>query len=208
LSNNHQDWTMNKKQKRIWNDCHSLLMSVLSEKDVPAIYDKAVDRWRDFSSKMDHESDSRKNMAVDSILPRVALYAVLKENGYPAEQIMTKYVEEIAGPAMHAKYAGMERIPGFFSIYRRIFMLYTDRSDWWECSSEKTPDGFKLDIHKCLWKDCCDVVGYPEVCRFFCDCDDITYGGLHKVGFKRTRTLGKGGDHCDFEFYRKPTEKG
>ena len=40
------------------------------------------------------------------------------------------------------------------------YMSYTDKSDWWSCESVKTPDGFKLDMHTCLWKDCCDIAGY------------------------------------------------
>ena len=36
--------------------------------------------------------------------------------------------------------------------------------------------------------------------RLFCDVDDVTYGGLNKIGFSRTKTLGYGGDCCDFHF--------
>ncbi len=194
---------MNKQQKKTWDDCMALLMSELPKEDAETVYDKAVLRWQDFSAKMDGESESRKKLAVNSILPRVAIYAALKEDGYPADQIMKKYIEEISGPAMHEKYAKLEKIPGFFWIFRKAYMSYTDKSDWWNCESVKTPDGFKLDMHTCLWKDCCDIAGYPEVCSYFCDSDDITYSNLRKVGFRRTQTLGKGGERCDFEFYRK-----
>ncbi len=37
----------------------------------------------------------------------------------------------------------------------------------------------------------------------FCDVDDVTYGGLRKIGFTRTKTLGYGGDCCDFHCFRK-----
>ena len=42
-----------------------------------------------------------------------------------------------------------------------------------------------------------------EACRFFCECDNYTYGDLKKVGFARTQTLGTGGEKCDFRFYKK-----
>ena len=45
--------------------------------------------------------------------------------------------------------------------------------------------------------------GCPELCPLFCDVDDVNYGGLRKMGFSRTKTLGYGGDCCDFHFYRK-----
>lgn len=41
------------------------------------------------------------------------------------------------------------------------------------------------------------------LCRLFCDVDDVTYGGLKKLGFSRTRTLGYGEACCDFHFFKK-----
>ena len=37
----------------------------------------------------------------------------------------------------------------------------------------------------------------------FCEVDNATYGGLRKLGFARTQTLGYGGDCCDFHFFKK-----
>lgn len=39
--------------------------------------------------------------------------------------------------------------------------------------------------------------------RLFCDVDDVTYGGLKKLGFSRTKTLGYGEACCDFRFFKK-----
>ena len=39
----------------------------------------------------------------------------------------------------------------------------------------------------------------PELCHCFCDSDDITYEGLHKkLVWRRTKTLGRGNECCDF----------
>ena len=39
----------------------------------------------------------------------------------------------------------------------------------------------------------------PELCRCFCDSDDISYTGLHpKLIWERSMTLGRGNDRCDF----------
>lgn len=58
-------------------------------------------------------------------------------------------------------------------------------------------------MKKCLWHTACVENGYPELCPLFCDVDNVTYGGLKKLGFSRTQTLGYGGDCCDFHFFRK-----
>ena len=68
---------------------------------------------------------------------------------------------------------------------------------------EEQPEEFDLTIHQCLWHDTCVSCGCPEVCRFFCECDNYAFGDLKKVGFRRTQTLGTGGDCCDFHFYKK-----
>lgn len=46
--------------------------------------------------------------------------------------------------------------------------------------------------------------GCPELTQFFCKSDDICYGNLHpKLVWARTKTLGMGGDCCDFKLYMK-----
>lgn len=148
-------------------------------------------------------SKSRLKMMREGIVPRIAVYAVLKENGYDPVPAFNDYVRNVAGPAMHKTYAKAEKIPGFWKIFRNAFTSITRKSDFWECENRKEKDRFYTDIHKCLWYDTCVECGYPEVCRFFCECDNYTYGGLDKIGFTRTQTLGTGGEKCDFVFYRK-----
>ena len=52
---------------------------------------------------------------------------------------------------------------------------------------------------RCPYHDACVHYSFPELCRCFCDSDDITYDGLHpKLPWHRTKTLGCGDDCCDF----------
>ena len=69
---------MNKQQRKTWDDCMALL-SELPKEDAETVYDKAVLRWRDFSAKMDGESESRKKLAVNAILSRVAIYVLYSQ---------------------------------------------------------------------------------------------------------------------------------
>ena len=49
------------------------------------------------------------------------------------------------------------------------------------------------------YHDTCTEYGCPELCRCFCDSDDISYTGLHpKLIWERSITLGRGNDRCDF----------
>ena len=52
---------------------------------------------------------------------------------------------------------------------------------------------------KCPYHDTCADYGCPELCRCFCDSDDISYTGLYpKLIWERSMTLGRGNDRCDF----------
>ena len=58
---------------------------------------------------------------------------------------------------------------------------------------------WRVDMMKCPYHGTCVAYGCPELCRCFCDSDDISYTGLHpKLIWHRTKTLGRGDDRCDF----------
>lgn len=76
-------------------------------------------------------------------------------------------------------------------------------TDLQESVQEHGRDHFDVTIKRCLWHTACVENGCAELCRLFCGVDDVTYGGLKKIGFTRTKTLGYSGDCCDFHFFRK-----
>ena len=88
------------------------------------------------------------------------------------------------------------RIPGLYKKVPDIFATQTPKffgiSAGFEANEIRTTGG--------VWRiDECVRCGCPELCRCFCDSDDITYDGLHpKLIWQRTMTLGRGGDRCDF----------
>ena len=194
---------MNKREKYVWDQMQTFLKISYKDPEAQQYIHSAQVRHTHWMSNIKGASPSQLKTIRNTILPRVALYAVLKEDGQDADAILDQYVSEVAGPMMHQMYAKMEKVPGFWLIFKNLFKIITDKSDNWVCESRKEKDKLYLDIHKCLWHDTCVEVGYPECCRFFCECDNYTYGGLKKVGFTRTQTLGTGGKLCDFVMYRK-----
>lgn len=103
----------------------------------------------------------------------------------------------------HSSTAKMEAIPGFYFLYSRIFLKIVRTTDLWETTQRHDKNSFDVTMKKCLWHTACVENACPELCPLFCDVDNITYGGLKKLGFSRTKTLGYGGDCCDFHFFRK-----
>lgn len=152
------------------------------------------------------KTENQMKTLTQTILPRIALYKVLLDSGYAQEDVealMRRYMLDVVAAQKHRSTARMERVPGFYAIYSRIFLRIMRTTDLQVSTQRCGKDYYDITITKCLWHTACVENECPELCRLFCDVDDVTYGGLQKIGFSRTKTLGYGGDCCDFHFFRK-----
>ncbi len=139
------------------------------------------------------------------ILPGIAAYEVLQTVMPKDEALATihGYVERLAR-STHKYLAAVLHIPGLYRLVPGTFVkstrtafgpaagfaakeLHTDKNIW------------RVDMTKCPYHDTCVQYGCPELCRCYCDSDDISYNGLHpKLVWQRSKTLGRGNDCCDF----------
>ena len=190
-------------EKKLWAMLDQFYLRVLGETQGKEVMAESREQAAAFLAASEETSPSRREIMRTTILPRVAVYTVLKCRGLDAEKLMEKYLREVQGPTARDQYAGLEWVPRFFEIFRWAFRKATASSDAWDSTFEAEKDRFDLTIRKCLWYDTCVECGCPEACRFFCECDNYSFGELKKVGFRRTQTLGTGGDCCDFHFYKK-----
>ena len=152
-----------------------------------------------------NKSKNQRKTLVQTILPRIALYQAMHQDSRVQENAsaqMRRYMQIVAAEK-HSFTAKLEVIPGFYRLYSRIFLKIMRTSDLWESTQRHDRDCFDVAITKCLWHTACIENGCAELCRLFCDVDDVTYGGLRKMGFARTKTLGYGKDCCDFHFFKK-----
>ena len=127
-----------------------------------------------------NRSKNQRKTLVQTILPRIALYKAMQESLPEAETHaqMRRYMLERVAAQKHAEMMRMEAIPGFYALYSRIFLRVVRSSDLWESEQEHGTDGFSVTMKKCLWHTACVENGCAELCRLFCDVDDVTYGGL------------------------------
>jgi len=152
------------------------------------------------------KTENQMKTLIQTILPRIALYKSFIAAGLSDDDVykyMRKYMLEIVAAKKHSSTVKMEIVPGFYAIYSRVFLKIMRTTDLQESVQEHGKDYFNVTITKCLWHTACVENGCEELCRLFCDVDDVTYGGLKKIGFARTKTLGYGGDCCDFHMFRK-----
>ncbi len=156
-----------------------------------------------------NQKDKSKNQIktlTQTILPRIALYKSFKEYGYSEDktyEYMKKYMLDIVAAKKHLSTKRMELVPGFYAIYKNIFLKIMRTTDLQISTQKHGKNYFDVTITKCLWHTACVENECEKLCCLFCDVDNVTYGGLKKIGFTRTKTLGYDGDCCDFHFYKK-----
>lgn len=191
-----------KQQKQI----KAYLIEELGADKGNALFEKQENQLDALVKNTNGKTENQMKTLVQTILPRIALYKVMQNEGFSQEdtvEYMRKYMIDKVAAKKHASTAKMEKVPGFYSIYSNIFLKIMRTTDL-QVSTQKCGEGFyDVTITKCLWHTACVENGCGELCRLFCDVDDVTYGGLKKIGFTRTKTLGYGGDCCDFHFYKK-----
>ena len=191
-----------KRQKQI----KAFLIEEFGEDQGSALFARQEETLNALVAGENGKSQSQMKTLIQTILPCIALYKALAKNGLSqdaAYRHVQKYMIDKVAAQKHASTAKMEAVPGFYAIYSHVFLRIMRKADLWESTQKRTPDSFDVTIKKCLWHTACEENGCAELCRLFCDSDNVTYGGLKKIGFARTKTLGYGGDCCDFHFFRK-----
>lgn len=191
-----------KQQKQIKN----FLIEEFGNDRGCALFDRQQKILNSIIADIKDKSKTQRRTLIQTILPGIALYKALLEEAIPEEQLydyMNKYMSGKVAANMHSSMEKMEHIPGFYAVYSRGFLKVMRTFDFHEGVQEKGRDYFDVTISKCLWHTACAENGCPELCRVYCDADNVTYGGLRKIDFKRTKTLGYGDECCDFHFLRK-----
>ncbi|HCY67621.1 MAG TPA: hypothetical protein DHU62_02640 [Firmicutes bacterium] len=191
-----------KQQKQI----KKFLFEEFGKEKGTVVFEKQNEVLKELITNTKNKSKNQMKTLTNTILPHIALYKVLQKEDLPKDEVtnyMRKYMIEKIAQRKHSSTVKMEIVPGFYSIYSKVFLKIMRTTDL-QKSEQKCGKGFfDVTIKKCLWHTACIENDCPELCRLFCDVDNVTYGGLKKIGFTRTQTLGYDGECCDFHFYKK-----
>lgn len=191
-----------KQQKIIKNFLFSELDTEVAQK----IFDEQNNILEKIILNAFNKTKNQLKTLKNTILPRIALYKALNNYGFSMEDSnnhMKNYMLNYIAKSKHNSMVKMEKVPGFYSLYSKMFLKIMRKTDLQQSKQKHDAKSFDVTITKCLWHQACVENECPELCRLFCDVDNITYGELNKIGFTRTQTLGYGGDCCDFHFFKK-----
>jgi hypothetical protein len=146
----------------------------------------------------------------ESTLPCLALYQTLREEANDQEaalaeidRILTSLVER-SGRRQLVQI--MSRLPHPFAVLRI--------GNRWAIKHRYPPEGWRFewvedsdqciayDARECFYLNVLTFYDAPELTAHLCAIDDLLYGDLPGIAWKRTKTLGRGDDRCNFRFCR------
>ena len=147
---------------------------------------------------------------LQQILPCIAFYEALVEKAGSKENALEIYAAWCFGKIekMAKWIPRIMKIPGLYKKVPDIMRGMLDKLfghaagfDYVEVECE---NGFAVNMTVCPYVETCKKYGCPELVQYFCKSDDIIYGNMHKkLVWGRTKTLGTGGDCCDFSMWIK-----
>ena len=172
------------------------------EAEINAAFEKRMAQLRAENSGASKE---KQRHLESQILPGIAAYETL-QSVMPKEEALETVHAYVERKAWRLKkiFLKLMRIPGLYKKVPEIFAKQTPKlfgtTAGFAADEIQVSGGvWRIDMTKCPYNDACVKYGCPELSHCFCDSDDITYDGLHpKLIWRRTKTLGRGGDCCDF----------
>lgn len=157
-------------------------------------------------------ADDRGNEAIrwhitHSIYPVMAYYMALRKAGYEKDQAL-EYVRKITHEAAEKGKEQNEKLakmPLTYLMYRLAIKSVMNKNfpaEGWDIEWIRNDvQEIHLDMKRCIYDELTRQHGCPELCCVYCENDDITFAGLMpKIRFKRSGTIGKGFERCDFHF--------
>ena len=138
------------------------------------------------------------------IFPAAAIYLSLKEKAPDQAFKIMQYTMKEKSSKTGRAIARMTHIPGFKKFFLGMWDSLSHKmfgetagfkNIFYDCSKGE----FRMDITHYPYNKYLTEVGCPELTRLFCDNDVYSYGNLPGLKFTRTKTLGTGGDCCDFK---------
>jgi len=175
----------------------------------PQIQDKILRRFDELMDDNKNADSSRAFHLYRNILPSIAVYqgclesTADKDKSYKLAHAAMINSCKNTGKAMTV----FGKLPFSYEIFRKampyIMKKSYDDKLWNFVWKQVDKEAIRVDAGSCLYFDTCVRYGVPELGSIFCEGDDQCYGSMKHIGWGRTITIAKGGDICDFYFYKK-----
>ena len=171
----------------------------------------AEDRCRNLLANISPQaSPALRAQLVNHILPGLAMYQTLLDAQGGDRQTALGEIEPLFQAWTQRLYGSLMRtfrlLPFPFFFFRLGFAIQKKQmagNIFKTCWIEDSPRRIALDQFGCPYLDTLAAQGAPELTPYFCQIDDWMAELLPaQIAFRRTQTLARGGDRCDFRYER------
>ena len=158
--------------------------------------------------RAENSSDSKelRSHSYKRIYPGIAVYEAMRAEDISQEKAVW-YIREYFQRLAAKRVPFFQRAIKTFGLARKfphLFVVGVKKS----CQPnagfvyelpESHDNEARINIVRCPYFEICKRYGCPEITSAYCDSDDAGYGNLHpNLIWGRTKTIGHGGDCCDF----------
>ena len=170
------------------------------------IAQSAQKRYEALRAENSSDSKELRSHSYKRIYPGIAVYEAMRAEDISQEKAVW-YIREYFQRLAAKRVPFFQRAIKTFGLARKfphLFVAGVKKS----CQSnarfvyelpESDYNEARINIVRCPYFEICKRYGCPEITSAYCDSDDAGYGNLHpNLIWGRTKTIGHGGDCCDF----------
>ena len=170
------------------------------------IAQSAQKRYEALRAENSSDSKELRSHSYKRIYPGIAVYEAMRAEDISQEKAVW-YIREYFQRLAAKRVPFFQRAIKTFGLARKfphLFMAGVKKS----CQPnagfvyelpESHDNEARINIVRCPYFEICKRYGCPEITSAYCDSDDAGYGNLHpNLIWGRTKTIGHGGDCCDF----------
>lgn len=183
---------------------HTFLIEKFGESKGETLFSLQQTRLEELLEGTSGKTKKQMKTLRHTIMPRIALYQILQASNIKQDEaydIVKEYMVDVVCERMKKNFKKIEKMPFFYTILKKTIVRNLLKGGNWESELiHSDNNSFTAHVHKCLWYDATVENGCPELCRAFCECDDINFDVFSKVDFYREGALGMGANKCDFTF--------
>lgn len=158
--------------------------------------------------RAENSSDSKelRSHSYKRIYPGIAVYEAMRSEGISQEKAAW-YIREYFQRLAAKRVPFFQRAIKTFGLARKFPYLFVagvkkscqPNAGFVYELPESHYNEARINIVRCPYFEICKRYGCPEITSAYCDSDDAGYGNLHpNLIWGRTKTIGHGGDCCDF----------
>ena len=193
------------KYTRVWQTALSKKYGVTESS---RIISKARSFYHDYSSQLSNNLDSNsRGILQKRVLPGLSIYQALQGHEDSDEAILQEVEKLFKRAFFEWMIHGIRLInllPDPFPLIRPALrkMIKSEYQPGSQEIIEDSPDSFAVNVYQCVIYDTLKAHKADELIPIFCSTDDWLTEAVPKIGWQRSQTLGRGGDHCDFHWSR------